>query len=200
MLSCLSVYQEGGYFSNCYCLASWISYATNIHIQSFVWLHVSSGLGYVFGNRMLFRMILLYFSVRNSMETCGYLRGRSKVWNGCFIMCSHQQNVRRTISLPPFQQSLCVALVLLGSMKAISWWFGVAVSQQNSVTICISSLESYLFRPLYISSILLSPSYLSLFMDFWYNFLIRHIALQVIYLIQWLQCYFSDGVLWNANV
>lgn len=165
-----------------------------------MWLHVSFGLGYVFRNRMLFRMIVLYFSVKNAMGTCGHLQGRSKVWNGCFIARSHQQNVRRTISFPPFQQSLSAALVLLGSMKAISWWFGFTVSQLNSVTICISSLDRYLFRPLSISGILFSPSYLSFFMDFWYNFLIRHITLQVIYLIQWLHCYFPDGVLWNANV
>lgn len=84
-----------------------------------MWLHISFGLGYVFRNRMLFRMILLYFSVRNSMGTCGYLWGHSKVWNGCFIVCSHQQNVRRTISLPPFQQSLSVALALLRGMKVV---------------------------------------------------------------------------------
>lgn len=76
-------------------------------------------------------------SVGNSMEMCGYLWESPTLGNGCFI----------AISLHPFQQSLCVALVLLRSVKCNSLWFGFAFSKQHLVTIYLSSLDRYLSRP-----------------------------------------------------
>lgn len=58
-------------------------------------------------------------SVGNSMETRGYRWESPTLWNGCFI----------AISLHLFQQSLCVALVLLRSVKCNSLWFGFAFFQ-----------------------------------------------------------------------
>lgn len=134
-------------FQSLLLMTIWISHATNIHVQGFVWIHAFFCLGFVFRNGMLFKMTPLYFSVGNSMGICGYLWGSSRVWNGCFIVCSYWQNVR-TISLHHFQQSLSVALVLWGSMNCISLWFGSECPQENLVTICMSSLERPLFRPL----------------------------------------------------
>lgn len=188
-------------FQSLLLMTIWISHATNIHVQGFVWIHAFFCLGFVFRNGMLFKMTPLYFSVGNSMGICGYLWGSSRVWNGCFIVCSYWQNVR-TISLHHFQQSLSVALVLWGSMNCISLWFGSECPQENLVTICMSSLERPLFRPLSV-------------WVFFYHWIISHSlcffffgtgSLSDISLCMWFIPFcdygvtFPDGVLWNAKV
>lgn len=99
------------------------------HMLPFV-LGVCSGMG------CYSKWLSYTLSVGNSMETCGYCWESPTLWNGCFI----------AISLHPFQQSLCVVLVLLRSVKCNSLWFGFAFSKQHLVTICLSSLDRYLSR------------------------------------------------------